>query len=341
MAKTLVNSQEKNIPTYFTRILLRILNEDGINPEKLFDRLQISAGEFINDDYRITFDEHKIFIKNAISVTQDPHLGWRFGNQINITALGMVGHAVMASDNVSSAIKTLCDYFKLRAPSYDLELQNALPGTNAGTLLIKEESDFDDVRYFMLTVVVSGFDNIFRFLTQKTHYIRRVELTCEEPEGWQNQVKLIDYPVSFNASATKLYLDSDFLQRPMPTADPDTEKSANRVCQDMLGTIENQTGIISEVKQFILKCSGRYPSLNDTANYLCISSRTLRRELNKSNTTYQQLLDSIRTSIAKELLLNTTKSVTEIAYELGFNDASNFNRAFKSWAGKTPGKFRK
>ena len=149
------------------------------------------------------------------------------------------------------------------------------------------------------------------------------------------------YPVVFGGQTTKLFLDVSFLTKPLATADPDTEKTTTQICQEMLSRVEDQNGIIREVNELILNNSGNYPSLTDAANYLCISPRTLRRELKKSNTTYQQMLDNTRSTIAKELLLNTTKTTSEIGYELGFKDTSNFNRAFKKWTGVSPGQFRK
>jgi AraC family transcriptional regulator, regulatory protein of adaptative response / methylphosphotriester-DNA alkyltransferase methyltransferase len=46
------------------------------------------------------------------------------------------------------------------------------------------------------------------------------------------------------------------------------------------------------------------------------------------------------TKVAKEMLLNTPKSINEIAKDLTF-DPANFNRFFQRHAGTTPGKFRK
>jgi YesN/AraC family two-component response regulator len=43
---------------------------------------------------------------------------------------------------------------------------------------------------------------------------------------------------------------------------------------------------------------------------------------------------------AKHLLLNTTHSVNEIAYNLGFNFPHYFGRLFKKKTGKTPLEFR-
>ena len=41
-----------------------------------------------------------------------------------------------------------------------------------------------------------------------------------------------------------------------------------------------------------------------------------------------------------QLLRYTNQSVSEIAYELGYADLSNFSRAFRKWTGKSASEFR-
>jgi AraC family transcriptional regulator len=57
-------------------------------------------------------------------------------------------------------------------------------------------------------------------------------------------------------------------------------------------------------------------------------------------TPYQYIL-TLRIDEAKNLLLNTSDPLTEIALELGFNDGSHFSRTFKKFTGQTPLQFRK
>lgn len=44
---------------------------------------------------------------------------------------------------------------------------------------------------------------------------------------------------------------------------------------------------------------------------------------------------------AKDLLLSTNKSVSDIGYQLGYNDSTNFIKFFKGLAGISPLQFRK
>ncbi|MCD8521775.1 MAG: AraC family transcriptional regulator [Saccharospirillaceae bacterium] len=341
MAKLLLNAQDAVIPTYFHRVLLRMLHEEGIGLDQLFSGLNIVRDQFISDDFRITFRQHKEFIINALSAFQDSHLGWRFGRKINISSLGELGLAIMSSDTGESAVRKLALFFKLRAPSYDLTLHDGLPDVDSRILQVRESFDFGDVRYFMLSCIVSAFDCVFKFLTEGEDVIKRAEFSCDEPEGWDTQASLIDFPVIFGAQTTTLYLNPSFLKKTFITANPDTEEAFTELCQKMLKNVKHQSGIINEINNFIINFPNKNPSLSEAAEHLCISSRTLRRELQKSNTTYQQLLDSVRLGIAKYLLLNTTKTTSEVGFDIGFRDASNFNRAFKSWTGKSPGDFRK
>jgi two-component system response regulator YesN len=51
-------------------------------------------------------------------------------------------------------------------------------------------------------------------------------------------------------------------------------------------------------------------------------------------------LTSVRIERAKQLLLATNQSCTEICFEVGYNNQSYFTRTFKGLVGMTPRKFR-
>ena len=59
------------------------------------------------------------------------------------------------------------------------------------------------------------------------------------------------------------------------------------------------------------------------------------------NTTFINYLNELRLSRAALLLTTTDTPVIEIAGKSGFNNISNFNRAFKMYYGITPSKYRK
>lgn len=72
-----------------------------------------------------------------------------------------------------------------------------------------------------------------------------------------------------------------------------------------------------------------------------MSSRNLELKLANENTNFQSILDGARQSLAAGYIEQSSISITEIAYLLGFSDAANFTRAFKRWTSKSPLEFRK
>jgi AraC-like DNA-binding protein len=66
-------------------------------------------------------------------------------------------------------------------------------------------------------------------------------------------------------------------------------------------------------------------------------SRFIKKRTGKS---FVDFVNSHRIGIAAQELLETNKSISEICFECGFNNISNFNRIFKKKQGCTPGDFR-
>ncbi len=75
----------------------------------------------------------------------------------------------------------------------------------------------------------------------------------------------------------------------------------------------------------------------DLAKKLLISESQLYRKIKAiTENSTAVFIRSIRLKLAKELLSTTNKTISEIAYETGFNDPSWFSRAFKDEFGFSP-----
>lgn len=83
-----------------------------------------------------------------------------------------------------------------------------------------------------------------------------------------------------------------------------------------------------------------YPNFKFAASLMDLSTRTLARRLTECGTSYQAVVDSLRFSKAKKLLLETDESMSVISRSIGFKDQANFTHMFKRIAGLTPQQFR-
>jgi AraC-like DNA-binding protein len=81
-------------------------------------------------------------------------------------------------------------------------------------------------------------------------------------------------------------------------------------------------------------------SIEEAADRLAMSKRSLQRRLSEESSSYQEVLNATRRELADYYLSRSSASLVEIAYLLGFQDGNSFIRAFRGWTGQTPGEYR-
>lgn len=67
-----------------------------------------------------------------------------------------------------------------------------------------------------------------------------------------------------------------------------------------------------------------------------MSRRTLRRHLAAEGTNVAALRDDIKAEFARQLLVDTAMSITEISVTLHYTKPGAFSRAYKNWTGVSP-----
>ena len=72
-----------------------------------------------------------------------------------------------------------------------------------------------------------------------------------------------------------------------------------------------------------------------------MSTRSLQRKLQGAHTTFGALLDEVRQELAEHYIHDSTVSLTEIAFVLGYSEYSSFWRAYKRWMKTSPSANRK
>ncbi|MEN8254870.1 MAG: helix-turn-helix domain-containing protein [Verrucomicrobiota bacterium] len=77
------------------------------------------------------------------------------------------------------------------------------------------------------------------------------------------------------------------------------------------------------------------------AEEIHMSPTSLRRDFNEAfGCSPMAYLQQLRVKKAMLLLADATKSISDVAFEVGFNDSGYFSRVFKQETGETPKKFR-
>jgi AraC-like DNA-binding protein len=110
----------------------------------------------------------------------------------------------------------------------------------------------------------------------------------------------------------------------------------------LLGQLPRASDAVAQVRAAIHgELKGGDPSLDHVARKLGTSRRSLQRRLADEDLTYAQVLDDVRSTMARAYLAQRDLSIAEVAYLLGFTEQSSFTRAFRRWTRTSPGEFRR
>jgi len=113
-----------------------------------------------------------------------------------------------------------------------------------------------------------------------------------------------------------------------------------RECDLQLKRLQEGGSLAQRVRLWLQSHEAQLPHLPEAAVRENLTERTFMRRLSAENTSYQDLLDEVRMERASWLLQHTDTPVEQVAYAVGYEDASNFSRTFKRWTGLTPKSLR-
>jgi AraC-like DNA-binding protein len=142
--------------------------------------------------------------------------------------------------------------------------------------------------------------------------------------------------VEFRRAHNRLHFPRAMFDEPLPQADEHTLEICVAQCDVLMQRNGQRRGITAVVRSKLFRESGGFPTLPDVATELDVHPRTLRRQLAQEGTSFRELLNEARSTVAVDLLCNVGLTVDEVSKRLGYTDTSTFCHAFKRWHGVPP-----
>jgi AraC-like DNA-binding protein len=265
--------------------------------------------------------------------------GWHLvlAPRLDTATHGALGFAAASAPTLAAAVDTVLTYGPTRFPflrlvssespvRVRLELQLVTP-LRVGSAPLLE----------LATLAIASFVNQ---LAARDPEEMTIFMPGLPPPYLRRLQALTPARLRFTAAACALEWPRSWQSLPPPLADEALHRLSLARCRELYAREPGQSPVKSAVLQAILASGGRPPSLAELAAAQHVSTRTLIRRLKRSGTSYQRLVDQVRSRLAGEWLRDTDLPLAEIAHRLGFTDASNFSRAFRKWYGCAPGVFR-
>ncbi|GLQ33094.1 AraC family transcriptional regulator [Litoribrevibacter albus] len=318
-------------------LLLDVLPLDRTSQLALLEECGIRPALLSSQDAFLTIEQSNRLIQKVIEVSGQPWMGLIFGERLNLMTHGALGQAVLSCNTLKQAIELLLKYYRTRLIHARLEL---LYEDDLAVLIFDFDQEFSPSYRFMIeTVFVCLVKTSMFFFGMKLMHQGHVQLSYEEPEYLKHYKNTFFDGVTFNAPRNALCFQRSLLDLPMAMPNPSALKQAEQACNELMARLPQQTSLVEQVKALMFSPTGEQASLEELAQMLYMSSRTLRRKLSGEGYSYRSLAEHAKITEAQRLLCSG-EPVESIAEKLNYSDPSNFGRAFKKKTGLSPSAYR-
>ena len=133
----------------------------------------------------------------------------------------------------------------------------------------------------------------------------------------------------------------DLLQKPLLTKNKVMFDLTKEHCEQAMIQLDRSLEFSEKIFKLLMNQPGHFPSQENLASYLGMSSRSFRRRFEKENNSYAEVLSKVKRDLAKRYLNDPKLTIEVIANLLQFSEPVSFRRAFKRWTGLTPSEYRK
>jgi len=279
-------------------------------------------------------------LERAAAVTGDPHFGMHFAMHLHDTdpdGRSALGFLMRASPN----LRTMCDRLIRYQRSWN----------SGDTYEVVERGDQFSIQYRPWGPWRAAHIHMAeKTVASVATVVRSVDPTCRPlavrfahgPNGDPADLAaVLGVPPMFGAASTEIVLPVAVMDKPIATADPDLFGLIDRYLTMRIREVAApEASYVSRVRRAVEQVlSDGHCSQATVARILGWHGRTLQRRLASEGTTLRKLVDEVRKALA-QTLLESTMSIAEVSFALGYSEPAAFQHAFRRWYGMSPNTWR-
>jgi len=311
------------------------LSDLGLSPANVLSKAKLPADLLIRKSASVSIEEYFSLWNAMDALLGNENLALKLGQNISVESFIPPLFASFCSPNLNICLERQGTYKRLIGPMvfrlFQKETETVLeiecPGT--GSQLPRSIVAFEMV--FLTKLARTATREKIKPLSVTTSFVMnskpyRKFFGIVPKKGKVNQI------VFSRADAQLPFLTNN--EKMWNFFEPGLQKRLSEL--DVEATFSSKVrGSLIEMLPGGLCCA------DDVADRLGVSKRTLQRNLNKEETTFQKQLNYSRELLARHYLANSELTSSEIAFLIGYDDPNSFIRAFHVWTGKTPESVRR
>ncbi len=270
---------------------------------------------------------------------QDPLLALHIGQQMHLTAYGMLGFTLLSSASLSEALDIANHFGLLANLKHQLHLE--VDGDVATLYLRESFALLGAEKYFSTLLESAKILTLLGDILGHGFKAQALRLNLNADPGEAQVISdALGVPTQVNCQDSCISFSSHYVAQPLPQSHVMTHQSCKALCGTQLREISQRYDLCYQIQKMLLASPSRIPPLPEVASRLHLSPRTLRRKLEAVGSSYNLILEDVRKKLAIRYLLDTPLTTEAISEKLSYSDAANFRHAFKRWTGTAPRAFR-
>lgn len=316
------------------RILTELGVELGLPESRVLAGTGVDVGQLQMPDVVVEAQQELRLIRNLVEgLGHVPALGVIAGQRYHFNTFGALGFALVSSPTLRGAIEIGLSYIQLTFAFCRLTLRDQ--GQHAHIVMECEEVP-SDLRQFVVERDSACIVTVQREILSRVSPLERVEFACSAPESAAAYEDFYGVRPEFNRSCNVMAFNRELLLEKMPQASEYALRSAQQQCEQLLNQRLRRGGLSAKVRQYLAARASEMPGMDEVAVAMNTIPRTLRRRLLQEQTSYAELRDEVRQTLAEEYLTGPRLSVEQVAERLGYSGPTSFINAYKRWHGTTP-----
>ncbi|MGW3011055.1 AraC family transcriptional regulator [Streptomyces sp. NPDC001219] len=333
-------STSATIQPSILRHLLVVCDARGVDLRPALTSVGLAPDLLQSAQLRVSYRQGSAVIREALRLTGDSGLGLAVGAAQHLTAWGLLGFALLASDTVRSAVELGVRYQNLSGAMVVWSTATDREGFALHARLPDPGLD-PAIAVFLADEALSSIVTVTRLAVGAAFHPRLVEFAHRRPPHAERYADLFRCRVRFGAETNRCVFAPEWSCLVMPARDPWTLAGTVELLDQAMSSRRAQQDLLEVLEISIAQSLPDVPSFAEQAHRQAASERTLRRRLAECGTTYDALVDGVRRERAEQLLGRTALTVREVARGVGFADERTLRRAVNRWHGMTPLELRR
>ncbi|WP_413875769.1 AraC family transcriptional regulator [Albidovulum sp.] len=320
------------------RLIVQLLATNRAGQEEIYREAGLDPALIDNIDRRIACEDFQRFAEVAAGKSDNPHVGLNAISSFFPSVFDVVSFTMLASTTLMRALEALVKYSPLIDESVEVTLRR-----DETVISLVARRRLGRPRPIVIDTGVAVVLRILRLLAAgRPVNLHAAQFSFPAPRQVELHAEVLGCTdITFGARDDAISFRIADLDHPIPRPSSIVSTLLNELADSQLEFLSRASLVSIKAREVIARgIGGSPPTLSSAAAALRMTPRTLQRALEREGVSFRQLVDDTQRQHAHSRLRYSSRSIKEIAFELGFKEQRSLHRASVRWFGMPPAAYR-